>query len=375
MNTVLPYQFNNLIYIFICGLVLLWALKAISNFYRMLQIRNAVLLTDRVVLLDGIGSYLTYFEGAPDGHARSLVHTRQSKPPVDMSSMYIPCLLNKASSIGVSKKVNVNMEVSVTIGCTAYVVYDFKLDRFRETMTQEGRLSGFLKKDKIFASSKIGGDGVNMKFLNEHGCCQQNGKYQTLNAQSNNIINFEVSPDSIVGVIMVPDTSGYQSSHYTSDSLIRDRSDLEAAVHETTPVKGRGSSDGFKRVPIASPAISRTTSDENNVNPNADESTTYKTGFNLTSFFTNSMTTMWKTGAPSPPNPRGIAHLSQTPVKPQKNNGTKKPVKIDCTMAAGIFILKIQPTNDETSRKSLLPSDFLIIDDSCHVFSSVEILG
>lgn len=116
-----PYEFSNIIMILVCILTLLWLLKASLKFYRTLRIRQAdektllrftssivknnsfepraAFLTERIVEIRGISSYLSYFEGATSSHVNSIVHTRQSKAPVSVSVVYNPFIVTHATAV------------------------------------------------------------------------------------------------------------------------------------------------------------------------------------------------------------------------------------------------------------------------------------
>lgn len=92
MHDALPIQYYNIIYIFITILVLLWFMHAFLRFYRVLALRQSY-LTDRLIQIRGLGSYLSYFDSATDTHLHAVVHTRQSKPPVGIPMVYVPVIL------------------------------------------------------------------------------------------------------------------------------------------------------------------------------------------------------------------------------------------------------------------------------------------
>lgn len=88
-NIEIPVQGYNLISIFVCVLLVLWIVRALRRFYRALLLRTAA-TSRNLILLRGLGNNLTFFEGATQMHMDALVHTRQSKPPTRMQTLYIP---------------------------------------------------------------------------------------------------------------------------------------------------------------------------------------------------------------------------------------------------------------------------------------------
>lgn len=89
---------SDAVYIPVTFLLMLWFFKASLRFYRAIRIREAI-LTDRLVAIEGLGSYLSYFDGATRPHVHAIVHTRQAKPPEPMKSISVPYVLYKSQII------------------------------------------------------------------------------------------------------------------------------------------------------------------------------------------------------------------------------------------------------------------------------------
>ena len=135
-NVVIPYQYYNLVLVFVTILVLLWGMVAIKRVYRMLRIRSAV-LSDRLINIRGLGSYLTYFDGATRSHMDAVVHTRQSMPPVAMEQLNVTSVIKdiEISSDGQGDyflKVNAVSSVSSRV----IVLFDFNVRNLQQLMVQ-----------------------------------------------------------------------------------------------------------------------------------------------------------------------------------------------------------------------------------------------
>ena len=135
-NVVIPYQYFNLVMVFVTILVLLWGMVAIKRVYRMLRIRSAV-LSDRLINIRGLGSYLTYFDGATRSHMDAVVHTRQSMPPVAMEQLNVASVIKdiEISSDGYGDyflKVNAVSSVSSRV----IVLFDFNVRNLQQLMVQ-----------------------------------------------------------------------------------------------------------------------------------------------------------------------------------------------------------------------------------------------
>jgi hypothetical protein len=133
----IPYQFYNLILTFVIILTLLWGLVAVRRFYRMLRVRSAV-LSDRVIQIRGLGSYLTYFDGANRTHLDALVHTRQSMPPVAMDSIRVNATVNSLHLVKGPTAEQYEISLRVTAACRSKVVvmFDYKAENFQRLVRQ-----------------------------------------------------------------------------------------------------------------------------------------------------------------------------------------------------------------------------------------------
>lgn len=409
-NVVLPYQFNNLILILVCGLVLLWALKVLKNLHLMIQVRNALLLADRMVQIEGMGSYLSYFEGVTETHANSLIHTRQSKPPVNIKSMYVPCILNQSTAgpsskaITISKSnmsgrplVEMSIDISVTTTCTAYILFGFKPEDFKRLILLEGRNSGGFKRDKIFRVLKISHPEYNiqMSFLHQNGVCSLDGISTEIS--SRRTITFSAIPETMVSVILVPlsPLTSYIHATLRTDHSSSDNTDLEAGAlalkkpSELKPLSVGSSAESaawssggrpskFETVPQGSP---RTSIDvENNKKPNA--LSFFGNRINPLKIFTNQERES-ESVSTSQVYQKSVSEYQVSLGNNSKQKGGDTVLDggqpcsmVDCSMGAGAFVFKIPVQSLAHGNPSTCwASEFLLVDNEAHVFSSMEIFG
>lgn len=380
MNVVLPYQFHNLILIFVCGLVLLWALKAIRNFHLMIQIRNAFLLTDRMVMIEGIGSYLSYFYGATGTHADALIHTRQSKPAVDIKSMYVPCILNKAvaglpvdtqaitpsrNMIGNRNLVEMNIDISITVPMTAYILFGFKSEEFKKLISNESRNSGGFRKEKVLQFQKIQNReyNVQMTFLHQNGCCKLDAISKDFQPVKRMTLTFNAIPGTTVSVVLVPLTT----SAPTSLLLVNDQKYRQADRDVESGLKSP-SYDGtvpFETLPQGSP---RTSVDYKKPPKNSFFNTTLSS----LRIFARADSGKSEHDRSAISRRRNESTSAFTP----KNAFVSSSAGVDCSMVVGIFVFNVPPPPTvEKGPVACWTSEFLLLDADCRIFSSQEIYG
>lgn len=177
-DVVIPYQFYNLLYAIITILCLLWGMVAAKRVFRMLQVRTAA-LSDRIIHIRGLGSYLTYFDGATRSHMDAVVHTRQSMPPITMKQLAIPALSHTISLVNDFH----NAELHFHTACPAKVilVFEFNSGNFQRLMVQvKNDLAGSLgvSKGRMFnaitgakESSVVASKNITFPRFQRNECC------------------------------------------------------------------------------------------------------------------------------------------------------------------------------------------------------------
>lgn len=137
IDIVLPYQFHNLLMVFVTILTLLWSFKALKRFYLALRVRAAI-LTDRIVYIRGLGNNLTNFEGATQAHFNAVVHTRQTLPPTQMKSLRVQGVVNDFSIITSSKNRTYQLQINTTISqrCLVLVILDMNISNFQRMVSR-----------------------------------------------------------------------------------------------------------------------------------------------------------------------------------------------------------------------------------------------
>lgn len=109
----------NLYILSVCILLILWLMRSMKRLYRVLRVRAGI-LTGRIVHIRALGSSLSYFDGATQSHIDALVHTRQACPPLKISSLHVPFLIQSINISKVSKE-SVDFEVSIWVSCKCKV--------------------------------------------------------------------------------------------------------------------------------------------------------------------------------------------------------------------------------------------------------------
>lgn len=137
IDIVLPYQYYNLLMVFVSILTLLWSFKALKRFYLALRVRAAV-LTDRIVHIRGLGSNLTIFEGATQTHFNAVVHTRQNLPPTQMKPLRVQGVVNDLSIITLMKNKAYQLKINTTISqrCLVLVILDMNIRNFQRMLSR-----------------------------------------------------------------------------------------------------------------------------------------------------------------------------------------------------------------------------------------------
>jgi hypothetical protein len=105
LHTQLHYATVNSLLIIVCMLLIVWCFKAIKRFSRSLTVRHHMIRGHNdVIEIPGLGSFLSYFEDVSRMHIHSLVHTRQTKPAILMSSVFVPVSLNRVQLVTIQSE-------------------------------------------------------------------------------------------------------------------------------------------------------------------------------------------------------------------------------------------------------------------------------
>eukprot|EP01039_Chlorochromonas_danica_P007723 gene7723-8534_t len=122
---------SDTVYILVCFFLALWFLKAALRFYRVLRIRDGV-LSERVIAIDGLGSFLSYFESATRAHVHAIAHTRQALPPEKMRLLFMPyhLLLSQLALSDDSEEVALNLRLRCPGQCRLLLLQSFSAKRW-----------------------------------------------------------------------------------------------------------------------------------------------------------------------------------------------------------------------------------------------------
>jgi hypothetical protein len=162
-NIGLPAEGYNTIYIFICFLVFFWLFKAARRYYRVIQLRSAV-LSDSLVQIQGLASYLSYFDGAINTHLHAIVHTRQTKPPVEMSMVLVPCSLLKAviRLEAPGDRSTLELQFNAAVPGKLVSMLNFNMMKFRSAVSSAFHHSTSRRSDLTGLTNRRGSGGVGL---------------------------------------------------------------------------------------------------------------------------------------------------------------------------------------------------------------------
>lgn len=126
----IPVPFYNLLTMIVSTAVLLWGMRAIKRLVRIVVVRIAA-INNSFVMIKGVGHNLINLEGASQHHMQSIIHTRPTNPPKQMSVLYIPFVV-KSTVITTPKNIW-TIEVQIWSATKAYVMIlaGFKLSQFK----------------------------------------------------------------------------------------------------------------------------------------------------------------------------------------------------------------------------------------------------
>jgi hypothetical protein len=148
------------------------------------------MMQDSLVQIQGLGSYLSYFDGATSAHLHSIVHTRQTKPPVEMPMVFVPCSLLKATVYADHpERSTLEIQFNATVPGKLIFMLNFHLGRFRAAVAANSSHrkrnnvwvdgSNVSLRDSIFSLDQQSISSVsdtrkyNLTYLAEHECCDR----------------------------------------------------------------------------------------------------------------------------------------------------------------------------------------------------------
>jgi hypothetical protein len=222
--------------IFVCILLILWFLKAMRRLARTILLRRS-LIFGNVVQIQGLASYLAYFDGATRAHLNSIVETRQSKPAVPMEIMYISCLFESIQLFPTANPeiVQITVKLTVTIPGKLYLLNNFNPATFKKMVHQYCMLQnssskigyrdvGTIFRETIFATnrSKIGQDSgfASFPFLSAQEVCMSEGYVHSIDSTGSVVINVAIKSPFSSNFM---DKEMYDISLcFVPDSLLRD---------------------------------------------------------------------------------------------------------------------------------------------------------
>jgi hypothetical protein len=187
-DVALPSEAYDTVYIVICFLVFFWLFKAVKRFYRTFVLRRAV-IQDSLIQIHGLGSYLAYFDGATNSHLHAIVHTRQTKPPVDMPMIFVPCSLLKTTIFAEnSERSMLEIQFNATVPGRLILMLNFHLTKFRSAVAVnvQRKRSNFFDssnhisiRDSLFSLDQQSITSLSdtrrhtLSYLSEYECCDR----------------------------------------------------------------------------------------------------------------------------------------------------------------------------------------------------------
>lgn len=182
-----PYVNVTMIFVFV--LLVLWFLKAVKRLYRAVLLRRAV-QSGSVVQIQGLGSYLSYFDGATRNHLNSIVQTRQAKPPIPVNVVYVSLYMEsvKLAMVAADQFV-LELKFSAFIPGKLYLVTKFNSANFKEAVhhvckqrRQQGhttRDANLILRETIFYTERAQyaptSGSVSLPYLLQHQIAQNQG--------------------------------------------------------------------------------------------------------------------------------------------------------------------------------------------------------
>lgn len=166
-DSALTHAFSNTLMILVCIFVLLWFVKSMRRLYHAVNLRY-YLMYDNVIEIAGLGSYLSYFDDASRAHLHAIVHTRQTKPPVQMDIAYVPLSLQHVHLLlnHDTHKRTLEIKFLTTTPGRLFLIPNLKIKKLKKSLQPQLRSlllggSAAAGSGSVAASQTISTEGVN----------------------------------------------------------------------------------------------------------------------------------------------------------------------------------------------------------------------
>lgn len=246
-----PSEFYNTIMILVTIFTVLWGIKAVKRLYFMLRVRSAA-LTDRIIHIRGLGSYLTYFEGAYQAHLNAIVHTRQTKPAVDTNVVHVPFAVNHAQlKRSFQQNYEFQLNVSTPISSKMVLFFNFKSNNFKTMVSRFRKLNS----NNVYEDSSA--QRIFLENLFQLGSLAPGGNSENQDSRVSNSSNMSGSSEFECLVKDLP-----KGTHQVTFSLLETMTlSLDsrlAAINVRPPPPPAAPADGSAPAPSEAPANSDT---------------------------------------------------------------------------------------------------------------------
>ena len=152
-----PSAYYNTILIIVCILLLLLFLRAFKKIYLIAKLRISV-LTNRVIHIPGLSSYLYYFDSSTNSHLNAIIHTRQSKPPQEVRKIYTTNTWKACKVVKSDKGYNIQLKFSSRTQGSLLFIPGVHSAKFKTKIEEHCRLNQQNNQDlksSIFVSNVI----------------------------------------------------------------------------------------------------------------------------------------------------------------------------------------------------------------------------
>ena len=358
----------NIYVIFISILLLLWFLRSLRKFFRMLRVRTS-LRGGTLVFIRAIGSSLRIFDGVTYSHSSSILNTRQANPPSLVLSLVMPISIKDIKLV--SNKV-FSMELVTSVPVVVWVVSNFHTTTYKDvyqnkhssTSSNSNSNNNSNTKDVISIIDELNRVRRSSSSLSSelHGSDDNDSSSSSSSSSSRVIINTLGYHNITLNLPKTTSNTTYSSTS-NATSASNDTNDIEKGLELTTRNTDSCSSSSSSSsstiavfiFPLAQIEESictipstNTTISSNKMNNNINATTTTTTN-TITNTTTDDISR--KSISSSPP----YSIINNT-------NFTR-------------FDYAIQTITYDSIMKVMTPSDLLVFDTSKVMYSAMEIYG